>query len=70
MARLLIIAVVITLLLLGMRRAFAAGRPARRPRARKADGGQLGPPEQLVCGACGAEFDADKHGWVCPHCGK
>ncbi len=26
------------------------------------------PPERLVCGACGAEFDPEKSGWICPKC--
>jgi hypothetical protein len=26
------------------------------------------PPERLVCGVCGHEFDPDKSGWICPKC--
>jgi hypothetical protein len=68
MARLLLIAVVIGLLLWLVRRALGGG-----PRTRRGGGaasGKLGAPEQLVCGECGAEFDADKHSWICPRCGK
>jgi hypothetical protein len=69
MARLLLTAVVIALLLWAVRRALGAG-PVRGRSRRGVPGGKLGPPEQLVCGACGAEFEADKNGWICPKCGK
>ena len=37
------------------------------PRARR---GPNLPPERLVCGVCGKEFDPDATGWICPSCGK
>lgn len=27
-------------------------------------------PKQLVCGACGREYDPQKNGWLCPQCHK
>lgn len=69
MARFLLIAAVIVLLLWAVRRAIGAGRQPRA-RSRRPGGDKLGPPEQLICGECGAEFDAEKHGWICPHCRK
>jgi hypothetical protein len=27
-------------------------------------------PTQLVCGACGREYDPQKNGWLCPLCHK
>ena len=27
-------------------------------------------PKQLVCGACGSEYDPQKNGWLCPQCHK
>jgi hypothetical protein len=71
MARLLLIAAVILFLLWAVRRALSSGPPPRargkRPTAR---GPEIGPPDRLVCGECGAQFDAEKNGWVCPHCRK
>ena len=69
MARLLLIAAVIGFLLWAVRRALAAGRSPRRGQ-RVPGAGKLGAPERLVCGECGVEFDAEKHGWICPHCCK
>jgi hypothetical protein len=69
MARLLLTAAVIALLLWAVRRALGAGRRTGRSRG-GVPGGKLGAPEQLVCGVCGVEFEADKNGWVCPRCGK
>jgi hypothetical protein len=68
MARLLLIAVVIGLLLWLVRRALGAGPRSRSPGG--AVGGKLGPPEHLVCGECGNQFNADKNNWICPRCGK
>lgn len=73
MPRLLLIAAVIALLFWAVRRALGAGpRPSRRGGGRvrvgRRDGSALGPPDQLVCGECGAQFDAEKHAWICPHC--
>jgi hypothetical protein len=69
MSRLLLIAVVVVLLLWAVRRAIGAGR---NPNAR--GGGKAGkplePPARLICGECGAEFDAERHGWICPRCRK
>jgi hypothetical protein len=70
MARLLLIAAVILLLLWAVRRALASGQPPRAGKRPAAQGSELGPPDRLVCGECGAQFDAEKHGWVCPHCRK
>jgi hypothetical protein len=69
MARLLLIAAVILFLLWAVRRALAAGRPPRAGK-RPARGPELASPDRLVCGECGAQFDAEKPGWVCPHCRK
>jgi len=27
-------------------------------------------PKNLVCGACGREYDPQKNGWLCPQCHK
>jgi hypothetical protein len=68
MVRFLLIAAVIGFLLWLVRRALGAG--PRSHRSRGTPGGKLGAPEQLVCGECGVEFEADKNSWICPRCGK
>jgi hypothetical protein len=70
MARLLLIAAVILFLLWAVRRALSSGQPPRARKRPAARGPELGPPDRLVCGECGAQFDAEKHGWACPHCRK
>jgi hypothetical protein len=70
--RLLIIVALIAGLGLMVRRAVKAamhdGSPKPPPpkdwRARRPNL----PPERLVCGACGHEFDPEKSGWICPKC--
>lgn len=66
--RLLLLAGLVAFLVHAIRRAIGASREvgAGDPRAR---GGAL-PPDKLVCGACGQEFEPDKSGWICPKCGK
>lgn len=46
------------------RRGYSSGGRAR---------GRVPPgamPEQLVCGACGAQYDPQATGWICPKCHK
>ena len=68
MTRLLIVAALIAFVLLTARRLFSAGR--RRAPGEKPGRDALGRPERLVCGNCGAEYDAAASGWTCPKCGK
>jgi hypothetical protein len=73
MARLLIVAALIVFVVLSLRRALREGRAPQRPRGGSGSSrppGTPGPPERLVCGACGAAFDPEKSGWICPKCGK
>jgi hypothetical protein len=77
--RILLLAALALFVVVALRRAFAAGRastvPPQRPRgpgaprddARPRSGGS---PQQLVCGACGHDFDPEESGWICPRCGK
>jgi hypothetical protein len=69
--RLLLLGLLIGFLVHAVRRALAAGREAnaRDPRDPRADRGGTA-PDQLVCGACGQEFDPEQSGWICPKCGK
>jgi hypothetical protein len=74
--RILILIALALFVIVALRRALSAGkvdeRPSRRPR------GPFGPPparrsespDQLVCGACGQQFDPEESGWICPRCGK
>jgi hypothetical protein len=66
--RLLLLVGLVAFLVHAVRRALAAGREPGGPTPRER-GGSL-PPERLVCGACGNEFNPDKSGWICPKCGK
>jgi rubrerythrin len=78
--RLLLLGLLIAFLVHAVRRALAAGREhagrGRRPDGGGGDGGDGGggggslPPERLVCGACGHEFNPEQSGWICPKCGK
>lgn len=43
------------------------GRASHR-RGPASDAGGL--PKQVVCGACGHEYDPQAAGWLCPKCGK
>lgn len=66
--RLLLLVGLVAFLVHAVRRALAAGRePGGTPPRER--GGSL-PPERLVCGACGNEFNPDQSGWICPKCGK
>lgn len=67
--RLLLLVGLVAFLVHAMRRALAAGREAGGSPPPRERGGSL-PPERLVCGACGAEFNPDQSGWICPKCGK
>jgi len=40
-------------------------KPGPRPRR-----GPSLPPDRLVCGICGAAFDPEASGWICPKCKK
>ena len=64
MSRLLIVIALIVFVGLLARRGGKL-RPTQRSRV-----GTGGMPERLVCGACGAEFEPEKSGWLCPKCGK
>lgn len=67
--RVLLLGLLVAFLVHAIRRALAAARdPGGRP-PRSERGGSL-PPERLVCGACGQEFDPEQNGWICPKCGK
>ena len=79
MTRILLLAALALFTLVAVRRALAAGKQASPPPPRsRGPGPQRGEPrrhtskapEQLVCGACGHEFDPEQSGWVCPQCGK
>jgi hypothetical protein len=75
--RLLLLGLLVAFLVHAVRRALAAGREqnARGPRpggdgeGRRDGTGSL-PPDRLVCGACGHEFNPEQSGWICPKCGK
>jgi hypothetical protein len=67
--RLLLLFGLVAFLVHSVRRALTAGRQADGPRQPRERGGSL-PPERLVCGACGSEFNPDQSGWICPKCGK
>jgi hypothetical protein len=77
--RLLLLGLLVAFLVHAVRRALAAGREQRARRSRPGGsneehdaqdrGGSL-PPERLVCGACGHEFNPEQSGWICPKCGK
>jgi len=64
MARLLIVVALLVFVVLLARR----GGRLRPPSRGRVSAGAM--PERLVCGACGAEFEPDKTGWICPKCGK
>lgn len=81
--RLLLLGLLVAFLVHAVRRALAAGREQRARRSRPAggDGARDGeddvrdrggslPPDRLVCGACGHEFNPEQSGWICPKCGK
>jgi rubrerythrin len=71
MARLLIVVALIVFVVLAARRALLKARAqAQRPHRTGDERRPIGPPERLVCGACGTEFEPDKSGWICPKCGK
>jgi rubrerythrin len=72
MTKLLIVLGLIAFVLLNLRRARKEAERARALRRSRATAGErpLGPPQQLVCGECGTEFEPDKSGWICPKCGK
>jgi hypothetical protein len=65
--RLLIVVALIAFVLLVSRRVFSSGR---RPSGGRPGRDLQGRPERLVCGHCGAEFDAEASGWTCPKCGR
>jgi rubrerythrin len=76
--RLLLLGLLVAFLVHAVRRALAAGREQRARRSRPGEperddaedrGGSL-PPDRLVCGACGHEFNPEQSGWICPKCGK
>jgi hypothetical protein len=76
--RILLLAALALFVLVALRRAFAAGRVQELPRRRPRGPGHSAPPpvrsgespDQLVCGACGQQFDPEESGWICPRCGK
>jgi len=75
--RLLLLGLLVAFLVHAVRRALAAGREqkARGPRPGGDDEGRRDgvgslPPDRLVCGACGHEFNPEHSGWICPKCGK
>jgi rubrerythrin len=77
--RILLLVALGLFVLLTLRRALAAGRtnaePTRRSRGSGAPRRPLrersaDSPGQLVCGACGEQFDPEESGWICPSCGK
>ena len=71
MMRLLIVAGLILFVVIATRRARnEAGKEPRRRRKSGSGRRSIGPPERLVCGACGTEFDPEESGWICPKCGK
>ena len=41
-----------------------------RSRAKSPAAADPDTPKQLVCGACGREYDPQKNGWLCPQCNK
>lgn len=45
-------------------------RVARGARARSTAAADPHMPKNLVCGACGREYDPQKNGWLCPQCHK
>jgi hypothetical protein len=69
MARLLIVVALLVFVMVATRRMLRENRGTGR---RRRDSGPrpAGPPERLVCGVCGMEFDPEKSGWICPKCGK
>ncbi len=72
MARLLIVFALLVFVVMSTRRALRQARspqagPRKQARSERAPGG---PPKRLVCGACGADFDPEQSGWICPKCGK
>jgi len=81
--RLLLLGMLVAFLVHAVRRALAAGRD-QRARGPRPNGGEPGggdgqgrregagslPPDRLVCGACGHEFNPEQSGWICPKCGK
>ncbi|MFI5306694.1 MAG: hypothetical protein ACHQ53_05035 [Polyangiales bacterium] len=64
MSRLLIVIALLVFVVLVARR---GGKLRSTPKGRVGAGGL---PQRLVCGACGAEFEPEKSGWICPKCGK
>jgi hypothetical protein len=60
----------VTLVVLWAKR-FMRRRPPGRSRATPRGNVTAGVmPEQLVCGACGAQYDPQASGWICPKCHK
>jgi rubrerythrin len=71
MTRLFLVVALIAFVIWSVRRARRQGeRFEQRMREMRRSERPLGPPEQLVCGACGTAFEPDKSGWICPKCGK
>ena len=73
--RILLLGLLVAFLVHAIRRALGAAREQggrdRRPRNDHGDGdGDGASPKQLVCGACGREFNPEQNGWICPSCGK
>ena len=71
MPRLLFYAILAILAAVWMRRLSASARAQQS--SGPADKGQAfvkGMPRQLVCGACGKDYEPLIHGWLCPHCQK
>jgi predicted amidophosphoribosyltransferase len=50
-----------------MRRLSASAQRSGGP-ASKGQTFAKGMPRQLVCGACGKDYEPLKQGWLCPHC--
>ena len=74
--RVLLLGLLVAFLVHAVRRALAAARE-QSGRDRRGGGGGDGDddgerasPKQLVCGACGREFNPEQNGWICPSCGK
>jgi len=70
MSRFLLGIVAIVVLGLFIRSALIAAMKEAKPGLKPRKGGPNLPPDRLVCGVCGKEFDPDTTGWICPSCGK